>query len=85
MKKFQTSLVFLLTLSSLFISCNFDNSKLPLNLEKEEHNPDKKAIWTPEQAARHQQILATLTEKSDNFTKKNMLNLLKTQRTLMVH
>ena len=70
MKKFQTSLVFLLTLSSLFISCNFANSKLPLNKEKEEHNPDKKAIWTPEQAARHQQILATLTEKSDNFTKK---------------
>ena len=59
MKKPQTSvvLVLLLTISSLFISCNYDNSKLPLNQEREGHNPDKKSIWTPEQAARHQVLL----------------------------
>ncbi|WP_108869642.1 carbohydrate-binding protein [Aquimarina aquimarini] len=37
--------------------------------EKEEHNPDKHAIWTPEQAARHQKILKKLTVTSKSFIK----------------
>ena len=70
MNRIKTSsvLILFLTLLSLFISCSYDNSKRPLNQEIEDHNPDKKAIWTPEQAARHQEILAKLTEQSNNFT-----------------
>ena len=37
--------------------------------EKEEYNPDKDAIWTPEQAARHQKILEKLTSTSSTFNK----------------
>ncbi|MEW7277168.1 carbohydrate-binding protein [Aquimarina sp. 2201CG1-2-11] len=37
--------------------------------EKEEYNPDKDAIWTPEQAARHQKILKKLTSTSSSFNK----------------
>ena len=67
-------LILFLYLLGLFISCSNDISKQPLNQEREEHNPDKKAIWTPEQAARHQQILVKLTEQSNNFTNRFRTN-----------
>ncbi|CAL2079104.1 T9SS type A sorting domain-containing protein [Tenacibaculum sp. 190524A02b] len=37
--------------------------------ERKEENPDKYAIWTPEQAARHQKILATLSSKAQKFSR----------------
>ena len=37
--------------------------------EREDHNPDKYAIWTPEQAAHHQKILKKLTATSKSFAK----------------
>ena len=73
MKKAQIKVLFTLltVVSCLVLSCNTNgNTEQPLNHEREEHNPDKTAIWTPEQAARHQQILVKLVEKSKNFTKK---------------
>ncbi len=42
--------------------------------EKKEHNPDKDAIWTPEQAARHQKILKKLTSTSKSFGKTKFNN-----------
>ncbi len=38
--------------------------------ERKVHNPDKNAIWTPEQAAHHQRVLEKLVETSKNFNSK---------------
>lgn len=43
------------------------------NKEKENHNPDKHARWTPEQAARHQEILARLSKTVKPSSRKNNL------------
>ncbi len=62
---------------AMFWSCKTKQND-PLHLpvvkgekkEKKEYNPDKNAIWTPEQAAHHQKILAKLVKTSKNFEKK---------------
>jgi len=63
-------LLFLLVFVSFFISCqNKEEVRIPLNhtKEKKTSNPDKKANWTPEQAANHQKILAKLAVSSKKF------------------
>ncbi|MDY8137026.1 T9SS type A sorting domain-containing protein [Aquimarina sp. 2201CG5-10] len=45
-----------------------------LQKEKKEDNPDKNAIWTAEQAARHQKILSKLSNVSKSFQKSNFNN-----------
>ncbi|WP_408043586.1 T9SS type A sorting domain-containing protein [Tenacibaculum litopenaei] len=66
-----------LLITSLFVSilagCNSGNKERtsrPTDHQREERNtnPDKTASWTPEQAARHQQILTRLTQKAKGFT-----------------
>jgi hypothetical protein len=77
--------LFFMAISMLVIafqSCN-KNSTIPESTEeltirpekkakkeRKVHNPDKNAIWTPEQAAHHQRVLEKLVETSKNFDSK---------------
>ncbi|SEB80131.1 Por secretion system C-terminal sorting domain-containing protein [Tenacibaculum sp. MAR_2009_124] len=69
---------FIVVLTILFSTCKTkDNSEItkPLNKykkEKKDHNPDKNAIWTPEQAIRHQKILEKIGASKVKSPKRNL-------------
>ncbi|OED42134.1 hypothetical protein AB832_03040 [Flavobacteriaceae bacterium (ex Bugula neritina AB1)] len=58
----------------MFWSCKTEQNELVsfpvVQKEKKEDNPDKNAIWTPEQAAHHQKVLTKLVRISKTFAKK---------------
>ncbi|MGG8494943.1 T9SS type A sorting domain-containing protein [Tenacibaculum sp. TC6] len=62
---------FILLLLVISMACKQNTSSvaIPKDHEREEknNNPDKQAIWTPEQAARHQKILKKLTATAQRF------------------
>ena len=74
------SIIFCLTIGVLLLaqSCNNNGKSLveikkPQNCQdKKDDNPDKHAIWTPEQAARHQIILKKLSVIKKGFRKKEL-------------
>jgi len=62
----------------VLVGCQNTSQHKPKDQERD--NPDKTAIWTPEQAARHQKILAKLVKLSKGFKNKNILG--KSQSTV---